>query len=314
MIPLAGMLIAAGAVTATGVGIYVARKRKSAELFGSKVAPGTKAIAAKASGVVIRATSVSQEGQQNTGGYGTTFEPISQATGWRPVWIDAAQNKWLEWGACYNRWQQDIQAHEAALTESKADDFMAKRLAKFWGYIFEQVPVIDFIVSRICFRVYLPATKLKIDGVWYFVPQSPSMPGFEKQESIGNGRWWIPGWKPGTSRFGFVTKWPKWPLGWPPPSGVVTGAWIRNLGDITRTGYDTYQLISVQNGSERSFPMMSEKGWRATLGFSDYVFGGHENGDPISMFHEWRGADQEGVQKKAASKTRATNRYQTPAD
>jgi len=244
--------------------------------------------------------------------YGTAVEPISQADGWRPVWVEKAENAWLEWGACYNDWQQDIQEHYANSTESQVDDFMAKRLAKFWGYLFETIPVISWLVARVCFRLWLPATKLKVDGEWYFVPQSPRQGPFTEAERVEGG-WWLPGWQPGTSRIGFATSYPQWPLAWPPPAGVVTGGWVRNLGDLTGTGFDTYQLISFQDGSERSFPMMSERGWRAVLGFSDYNFGGHVNGDPISMFSAWRGDGADDVVKKAASRTRATNRYQRPS-
>lgn len=251
-------------------------------------------------------------GKQPGDKWGLQVQPISVANGWQPVWIEAAQNKWLEWGACYYQWQQDIMLHDVS-DENAAAKRMANALAKTMNYVLDLAAVIKWLLNRVCFRVYVPATKIKVNGEWYFVPQSPRYQGFEKHQRMTGGAWALPGWNPGTSRFGFATTFPEWPLEWPPPAGKLTGGWMRNLGDITGTGYDTWQLVSLQDGSERSFPMMSEKGWRAVFGFSEHKWPGHSNSDPLSMFHVWRGQGAEGVKKTSATKTKATNRYQVPA-
>ncbi len=235
---------------------------------------------------------------------------LSVSAGWTPVYITNAQNRLLEWGACYYQWQSDLGGEYAE--DSAFASWVVEKMGVVMNYVIDLAPVIGWLVRRICFRVEIPCTVLTIDGKHFFTVQSPrdeALPVMSRQSSTA---WALPGFNPDSTRNGFAVEYGAWPLEWPPPAGVVATGWLRNLGDITGTGYDTWQLVSVQNGSDRSFPLMEENGWRAVFGFSERNWPGHSNGDALSMFNAWRGDDATAVSKHAATKTKADNRYAKP--
>lgn len=235
---------------------------------------------------------------------------LGQAEGWRPIFIQSAQGRLLEWGACYYQWQSDLGSQYAE--DNAFASWVVDKMGAVMDYVLDLAGVVGWLVKRICFRVEIPSLFLKIDGEWYVGPQSPRGSGLQKMKTAVGGGYALPGFNPETTRNGFAVRaFPEWPLEWPPPKGTIGAGWMRDLGDITGTGYKTYQLITYQDGSERSFPLMSEAGWRAVFGFSDRSWPGHSNSDPLSMFNQWRMPGVDAVKKKAATKTKAQNRYAT---
>ena len=236
---------------------------------------------------------------------------IGYATGWQPVFIQAAHARMLEWGACFYQWQEDLGKYYAK-DSNWAVKHIVKRLGQVMGWVID-ASILGWIVRRVCFRVWVPSSAIKIDGEWYFVPSSPRDDYLPTMRPSNTGAMAVPGWNPETTRFGIALEWPEWPLEWPPPKGTVAAAWMRNMGDITGTGFDTWQLVTNQDGSERSFPMMSEDGWRVVFGFArQYGWPGAPDSDPLSMFDVWRLPGYEAMHKSSATKKKADNRYRVP--
>jgi hypothetical protein len=234
-------------------------------------------------------------------------QDVSVAEGWRPVYIKLAESELLEWGACFYQWHKD-------LAQTFGDTNAKKRIIAAVGKVMDWVlvqanPLISFIVKRVCFRLEIPSLKIRLeDGLELFAPMLPS--GVPRTGYDSNGAFVINGWNPGSTRVGFPARFGEWPLEWPPPEGMVSAGWIRNLGDIAGVGSDVYQVITNSYGEERSWPMMTKTGWRSMFRVGgDFAFiGGEDRRPALEMFDEWRGG-MAPLRRRSATKVKAENRY-----
>ncbi len=250
---------------------------------------------------------------------------VSVAGGWAPIFFSVAQSYTLEWGACFFQWSKDLQKH--GMSDHKAKEWIAGALGTVMTWIVT-ISGLGFIVNRVCFRVWMPALKLHISGALGSMeligPAEPRglrrvlsdgtvVPGTGKNNAGGVT---IEGWNPSSSRVGFSAKFGKWPREWPPPAGQKGAGWVRDLGDLAGVGYPVYQVITAQNGEEKSWPMMTKAGWRAMfrLGGDHTLVAVVKNGQvsnraSMDLFDAWKPTGHKGLQKSTAGKVKATNRY-----
>ena len=252
---------------------------------------------------------------------------ITIEEGWTPVWFHVAEGYDLEWGACFYEWSQDLEAHGVA--GNKVAEWLVEKMGTIMDWVID-LSGLAFIVNRVCFRVLMPALKVHVTGglgpielIGPAVPRGLSrtladgtvVPGTGLNQTGGQT---IEGWNAGVNtRPGFNAKFGPWPLQWPPPEGKKGGAWLRNLGDIAGVGASVYQMITSQDGEEKSWPMMTKSGWRAMFRLGgDYVLvsvldkdGNIGNRSTLDLFDAWKPAGSSGLQKGIASKKKAENRY-----
>ena len=253
---------------------------------------------------------------------------VSLKGGWSPVFYDVAEDYDLEWGACFFQWSKDLNAHGVE-GEGKILEWMTGALGTVMTWIVF-ISGLGFIVNRVCFRVAMPALKVRIVG-----PQGsleligPAVPrGLQTVLADGTvrpntglnatGGLTIEGWNATVNtRPGFNAKFGPWPLQWPPPEGMLGAAWLRNLGDIAGVGADVFQMITAQDGQEKSWPMMTLYGWRSLFRLGgDYVlvgvldkYGALGARSSLDLFEAWKPDGSIGLQKGISGKKKAENRY-----
>ena len=251
---------------------------------------------------------------------------VSVQGGWSPVFFHVANAYTLEWGACFYDWHKDLSLE---FGDARAIKKMVGTMHRVMDWILTEAPVIGWIVKRVCFRVRMPALKLHVTGPLGSLELiGPALPrGLARELADGtivrgtgpnaSGGITIEGWNPQTSRPGFNAKFGKWPLEWPPPVGKLGAAWLRNMGDRAGIRYDVYQLITSQNGEEKSWPMMTKSGWRGMFRLGgDHTLtavldekGEISNRAAMDLFDEWKPYGHEGLKKKSSTKIKAENRY-----
>ncbi len=307
-----------------GVAAAVALKGTGSAISRAKPEPGGASIS-KAKRVLKTAGVMPEEFP------GAATGPINNVTidgGWSPVWFHVAEGYDLEWGACFFQWSKDLEAH-GVKGKGKVAEWMVGALGTVMTWVVT-ISGLSFLVNRVCFRVLMPALKVHLTGALGSLELiGPAEPrGLSRTLADGTvvpgtglnatGGITIEGWNATVNtRPGFNAKFGKWPLQWPPPEGKLGGAWLRNLGDLAGVGSDVYQMITAQDGEEKSWPMMTRTGWRSLFRLGgDYVLvsvidksGALGARASLDLFDAWKPAGSSGLQKGISGKTKATNRY-----
>lgn len=238
---------------------------------------------------------------------------IDQANGYEPIFIQWAHGHTLEWGACYKDWADEL---GKGMGETAAQNAMIGFVQSVSGWVLDEVPIISWIIDRICFRVNIPCMQLRIlNGPELWGPSEPR--GVPRTGYDPHGAFVIQGWNPESTRVGFPAKFTSWPREWPPPKDAIAAGWLKNWGDKYGVGHDVYQLITAQHGEEKSFILMTRSGWRAifrkraaSVNFpADVASYNRGHNDAIAMFQYWKGAGQSSVDKGSATRKKAMNRF-----
>lgn len=314
--------VAGGLVLVSG-GVVAYRAARKPKLIVGGVEPGAAPFTARPAEVALKKKpvlspltgrpvvspliGVPAKEKESTGIYVGPGVDITRENGFDPYYVEWSNWHTLEWGACFIEWQKDL---SAVMGETDAQQKYFDAISSLIDWTIGEAPVIDWLLRNlVCFRVELPAMQLRLrNGPKLVGPTSPSgLPDSWAMHEDDYGSLVLNGWNPESSHRGFAAKFGKWPLKWPPPKGNIGGAWLKNLGDKFGVGHDVYQMIAYTYGQERSFPMMTEAGWRAVFRLGRNIAVPADNA--LDLFQEWKVPKQDKLSRHWTTKKKVERRY-----